>query len=80
MLYAWDSAAEHLQAIVELAPTGYYATQAEKYSTNIRKSHQFIQEQQRNYQNYRVLCEQTRTQENYDIAAQTLYDIAGSLA
>ena len=48
--YEWDKANEHYQAIVELAPTGYYASEAKTGIANIRKNRALIQTELANYQ------------------------------
>ena len=78
----WDKATEHYQAIVELAPFGYYASESKSNIANIRKNRELIQNERRNYQNYKALYEQTKESEpkkaaaSYDTAAEALYSVA----
>lgn len=74
--YEWDKANEHFQAIVELDPTGYYASEAKSGIANIRKNRELIREELANYQNYKALYDTEQTDETYDIAAKSLYKVA----
>ena len=76
--YEWDKATEHYNAIIEVAPSGYYGGQAKSGIANIRKYRRLIEDKRRRYQNYSALYAQDNAQENYDIAAQALYDVADS--
>ncbi len=76
--YEWDKANEHYQAIVELAPTGYYASEAKTGIANIRKNRALIQTELANYQNYKALYDTEPSEESYDIAAESLYKVGQS--
>lgn len=76
--YEWDKANEHYQAIIELAPTGYYASEAKTGIANIRKNRALIQQELANYQNYKALYDTEPSRESYDIAAQSLYKVGQS--
>ncbi len=82
--YEWDKANEHYQAIVELDPTGYYASEAKSGSANILKNRQLITTELANYQNYKALYDTQKAEgsadaeeleETYDIAATSLYKV-----
>lgn len=73
--YEWDKANEHYQAIIELAPTGYYASEAKTGIANIRKNRALIQQELANYQNYKALYDTEPSKESYDIAADSLYKV-----
>ena len=76
--YEWDKANEHFQAIIELAPTGYYASEAKSGIANIRKNRALIQQELANYQNYKALYDTEPSEESYDIAAESLYKVGQS--
>ena len=76
--YEWDKANEHYQAIIELAPTGYYASEAKSGIANIRKNRALIQTELANYQNYKALYDTEPSEESYNIAAEALYRVAQS--
>lgn len=73
--YEWDKANEHYQAIIELAPTGFYASEAKTGIANIRKNRALIQQELANYQNYKALYNTEPSKESYDIAADSLYKV-----
>ncbi|MDE0484353.1 MAG: tetratricopeptide repeat protein [Candidatus Poribacteria bacterium] len=74
--YEWDKANEHYQAIVELDPTGYYASEAKSGIASIRKNRQLIKDELANYQNYKAIYDTEPTDETYAIAANSLYKVA----
>ena len=83
--YEWDKANEHYHAIVELDPTGYYASEAKSGIANIRKNRQIITTELANYQNYKALydiqkaegaADTEESEKVYDIAATSLYKVA----
>ncbi len=74
--YEWDKATEHYQAIVEIAPTGYYASEAKKGTANIRKNREIIKTKRAEYQNYKALYDQNPTDETFNIAAEALHEVA----
>ena len=74
--YEWDKATEHYQAIVALAPTGYYANEAKSGTANIRKNRQIIKDKRAEYQNYKALYDQDGSDETFNIAADALYEVA----
>ena len=74
--YEWDKANEHYQAIIELAPTGYYASEAKSGISTIRKNRELIQTELANYQNYKALYDTEPSEETYSIAAESLYQVA----
>lgn len=76
--YEWDKANEHYQAIIDLAPTGYYASEAKTGIANIRKNRALIQTELANYQNYKALYDTEPSEESYDIAATSLYKVGQS--
>ena len=76
--YKWDKANEHYQAIIDLAPTGYYASEAKSGIANIRKNRALIQTEKANYQNYKALYDSEPSKESYDIAAESLYKVGQS--
>lgn len=76
--YEWDKANEHYQAIIDLAPTGYYASEAKTGIANIRKNRALIQTELANYQNYKALYDTEPSQQSYDIAAESLYKVGQS--
>ncbi len=76
--YEWDKANEHYQAIIELAPTGYYASEAKSGIAKIRKNRTLIQTELANYQNYKALYDTEPSEESYNIAAESLYKVGQS--
>ncbi|MCY4404671.1 MAG: tetratricopeptide repeat protein [Candidatus Poribacteria bacterium] len=74
--YEWDKANEHFQAIIELAPTGYYASEAKSGIANIRRNRQVIDTELANYQNYKAIYDTEKSKESYNIAAESLYKVA----
>lgn len=76
--YEWDKANEHYQAIIELAPTGYYASEAKSGIATIRKNRALIQTELANYQNYKALYDTEPSEESYNIAAESLYKVGQS--
>ena len=74
--YEWDKATEHYQAIVALAPTGYYANEAKSGTANIRKNRQIIKDKRAEYQNYKALYDADPNAETFNIAAEALYEVA----
>ena len=74
--YNWDKAIEHYQAIVALDPTGYYAGEAKAGKANIRKNREVIKAKRAEYQNYKAIYDSTPTDETFNIAAKTLYEVA----
>ena len=74
--YEWDKANEHYQAIVELDPTGYYASEAKSGIASIRKNRELIAQELANYQNYKAIYDTEKSDETYDIAANSLYKVA----
>ncbi len=74
--YEWDKATEHYQAIVALAPTGYYANEAKSGTANIRKNRQIIKDKRAEYQNYKALYDADPKDETFNIAAEALYEVA----
>ena len=74
--YEWDKATEHYQAIVELAPTGYYANEAKSGTANIRKNREIIKTKRAEYQNYKAIYDNEPTDETFNIAAEALYEVA----
>ena len=74
--YDWDSATKHYQAIVALDPTGYYANEAESGMANIRKNREVIKAKRAEYQNYKAIYDNEPTDETFNIAAETLYEVA----
>lgn len=76
--YEWDKANEHYQAIIELAPTGYYASEAKSGIAKIRKNRTLIQTELANYQNYKALYDTEPSEESYNVAAESLYKVGQS--
>lgn len=76
--YEWDKANEHYQAIIELAPTGYYASEAKTGIANIRKNRTLIQTELANYQNYKALYDTEPSENSYNTAAESLYKVGQS--
>ena len=76
--YEWDKVVETYNAIIAIAPSGYYADRAKNGIADICKSRLLIEEEQRKYQRHRALYVQDNARENYDIAAQALYEVAES--
>ncbi len=76
--YKWDKANEHYQAIIDLAPTSYYASEAKTGIANIRKNRALIQTELANYQNYKALYDSEPSKGSYDIAAESLYKVGQS--
>lgn len=74
--YEWDKANQHFQAIVDLDPTGYYASEGKSGIANIRKNRQIVNAELANYQNYKALYNSEGTDESYSIAAESLYKVA----
>ena len=74
--YDWDKATEHYQAIVALDPTGYYANEAKAGTANIRKNREVIKAKRAEYQNYKAIYDSAPTDETFNIAAETLYEVA----
>ncbi len=76
--YEWDVVVENYSAIIDLAPSSYYGDRAKSGISDMRKYRGLIEEKRRRYQNYSALYAQDNEQENYDIAAQALFDVADS--
>ena len=76
--YEWDAVVENYSAIIDLAPSSYYGDRAKSGISDMRKYRGLIEEKRRRYQNYSALYAQNNAQENYDIAAQALFDVADS--
>ena len=74
--YEWDKVFESYNAIIAIAPSGYYADRAKSTIADMRKYRGLIEEVQGKYQNHSVLYAQDSARENYNIAAQALYDLA----
>ena len=74
--YEWDKVIEIYNAIITIAPASYYADRAKSAKSDIRKYRGLIEEAQRKYQENSALYAQNNARENYDMAAQALYDVA----
>lgn len=75
--YEWDKANEHFQAIIDLAPTGYYASEAKNGIATIRKNREIIRQELANYQNYKAIYDTDQTDvTSYNTAAESLYKVA----
>ena len=76
--HEWDSIIKSHEAILAIAPSGYYGDRAKSGIAHIRTYRRLSQEERRKYQNYSALYAQDNARENYDLAAQALYDVADS--
>jgi tetratricopeptide (TPR) repeat protein len=76
--YEWDKVVESYNAITAIAPLSYYGDRAKSGVTDMRTYRGLIEEAQRKYQEYSALYAQDGARENYDKAAQALYDVAES--
>ena len=76
--YEWGRVIKSYEAILAIAPSGYYGDRAKSGIAHIRTYRRLSQEERRKYQNYSALYAQDNAGENYDLAAQALYDVADS--
>ena len=76
--YEWGKVIETCNAIIAIEPSSYYADRAKSVVADMSTYRRLIEEAQRKYQEYSALYVQDNARANYDMAAQTLYDVAES--
>ena len=74
--YEWNTVVENLNAIIAIEPSSYYADRAKSAIADMRTHRGLIEKSQRKYREYSALYSQNHARENYDMAAQALYDVA----
>ena len=72
----WDKVTQHYQAIVDIAPNGYYADEAKNAIAHIHKNREVICLKNAEYHKYNARYEQDATEENFNGAADALYEVA----
>ena len=72
----WDKVTQHYQAIVDIAPTGYYANEAKNAIAHIHKNREVIRAKNAEYHKYNARYEQDATEENLNGAVDALYEVA----
>ena len=76
--YEWGKVIENYNAIIAIDPSSYYSDRAKSGIADMSTYRRLIEEAQRKYQEYSALYAQDGARENYDKAAQALYDVAES--
>ena len=76
--YDWDKVIESYNAIIAIAPMSYYGDRAKSGVTDMRTHRGLIEEAYSKFKEYSALYAQDGAPENYDKAAQALYDVAES--
>ena len=74
--YEWNTVVENLNAIIAIEPLSYYADRAKSAIADMRTHRGLIEKSQRKYRENSALYSQNHARENYDMAAQALYDVA----
>lgn len=74
--YDWDKAVEHYQEIVALDPKGSYVNIAKANTANIHKNREIIETKRAEYQNHKAIYDNELTDETFNLAAETLYEMA----
>ena len=72
----WDKVTQHYQAIVDIAPTGYYADEAKNAIAHIHKNREVIRAKNAEYHKYTARYQQDATEENFNGAVDALYEVA----
>ena len=72
----WDKVTQHYQAIVDIATAGYYANEAKNAIAHIHKNREVIRVKNAEYHKYNARYEQNATEENFNGAADALYEVA----
>ena len=72
----WDKVTQHYQAIIDIATTGYYADEAKNAIAHIHKNREVIRLKNAEYHKYNARYEQDATEENFNGAADALYEVA----
>ena len=76
--YEWGKVIENYNAIIAIDPSSYYSDRAKSGIADMSTYRRLIEEAQRKHQEYSALYAQDGARENYDKAAQALYDVAES--
>ena len=72
----WDKVTQHYQAIVDIAPTGYYADEAKNAIAHIHKNREVIRAKNAEYHKYNARYQQDASEENFNGAVDALYEVA----
>ena len=76
--YDWDKVIESYNAITAIAPLSYYGDRAKSAIADMLRCREQIEEARLKYRYHSELYAQDSARENYDKAAQALYDVAES--